>query len=204
MIAFMSDSITESMLLFERLRAGHSDAADWLFRRYVRRLCALVRGRMSPKLVRRFDAEDVVQSAYRSFFIHAQEGDFVIKGGGDLWRLLAAITLNKLSKQIERHSAGKRDVRTEEHLSGSSQTADLFYGGPGAPSPEEDAMLQDELDWLTKDLDLEHCEILSMRLAGYRIAEIAEEVHRSERTVRRLLSKLKEQLQTRLDTFVQG
>ncbi len=198
----MSDSLSESMLLFRQLRAGHSDAADQLFHQYVSRLIALVRARMAPKLARRFDAEDVVQSAFRSFFARAQVDAFEVERGGDLWRLLTAIALNKLRKQIERHLAGKRDVRAEEHLLGSSQSANLLHESCHTPSPEEEVMLQDELEWLTKGLDQQQFEMLSMRLAGFRIAEIADEVDRSERTVRRSLSKLNDLLQARLDTLV--
>lgn len=48
-------------------QAGQSEAATAIFDRYVARLIALARSRIGAKLGRRVDAEDIVQSAYRSF-----------------------------------------------------------------------------------------------------------------------------------------
>lgn len=196
----MPDPIDESIRLFERYRTDDSQAADELFQRYVTRLTGLVRARMSPKLTKRLDAEDIVQSAYRSFFHGADQGKFELKRGGDLWRLLAAITLNKLGKQIERHLAAKRDIGAE--LSGTGSTTPAEYHAPSRePSAEDEVLLQEEVALLTSNLNDEQQQMLTMRLAGYRIEEIAVEVNRSERTVRRLLDKIKATMQERLDTF---
>lgn len=61
----------------------------------------------------KLDPEDVVQSAYRSFFRHAQGGRYELKRSGDLWRLLAAITMNKVKGQVEFHRAAKRSIDQE-------------------------------------------------------------------------------------------
>src|SRR5271156_4863230 len=76
-------------------REGDQQAAADLFRRYASRLIALVRSRLSSKLPCRIDPEDVVLSAYRSFFGDAREGHFEIRHGGNLWQLLVTITLHK-------------------------------------------------------------------------------------------------------------
>ena len=44
-------------------------------------------------------------SAYRSFFIGAREGKFELRHAGDLWRLLVEVTLHKLYRSAEHHSA---------------------------------------------------------------------------------------------------
>src|SRR5262245_31380615 len=77
-------------------RGGDESAAEELFRRYCGRLTALARSRLSQALAARVDAEDVVQSAYRSFFRLARGGDVVLRASGDLWRLLVRITLRKV------------------------------------------------------------------------------------------------------------
>ena len=61
----------ESIELLDRVRQGDEQAATELFDRYVERLIRLAQSRLSAKLRRRVDAEDVVQSVYRSFFSHA-------------------------------------------------------------------------------------------------------------------------------------
>ncbi len=198
----MTDSVDESIHLFARLRAGESDAADDLFRRYLLRLVALVESRMSPSLRRRIDGEDVVQSTYRTFFAKAEQGRFELKQGGDLWRLLAAIAMNKLATQWERNSAAKRDLAVEQ--------SDV-NPGPGRewppqsrePSPEDQVMVDEEIAWLTGGLDETQSDMLALRLAGMRIEEIAVHTNRSERTVRRLLEKVRGAMQARLDTLAE-
>jgi hypothetical protein len=51
------------------------------------------------------DAEDVLQSAFRSFFGGLENGKFAVEGEGDLWGLLAAITLHKLYRQVRSGNA---------------------------------------------------------------------------------------------------
>ena len=63
--------------LLARWREGDQQAEEELFSRYTTQLVALARSRLSPKLAGRVDAEDVVQSAYRSFFLAADR--FVIQ-----------------------------------------------------------------------------------------------------------------------------
>src|SRR5947209_7362385 len=99
--------------LLARWRDGDQQAADLLVRRFGQRLRALARSRLPAALARQVDAEDIVQSAYRSFFAGARAGRFVVDDGGGLWRLLAAITLHKLQRQLERHRAGKRALARE-------------------------------------------------------------------------------------------
>src|SRR5262245_27123054 len=100
--------------LLQRYRHGDDAAADELFRRYVARLTVLARTRLGPRLPRRVDAEDVVMSAYRSFFVRTRDGRFTLSRSGDLWRLLAAITLRKLHHTAQHHQAGRRDPGREQ------------------------------------------------------------------------------------------
>src|SRR5262249_40685711 len=86
----------DSAALVKRWTEGDERAAAELVNRYTGRLLALARSHLSAKLAARLDPEDVVQSAYRSFFADARDDRFVLKRSGDLWRLLAAITLHKL------------------------------------------------------------------------------------------------------------
>src|SRR6516165_5313580 len=76
--------------------------ADELFRRYAGRLIALARSRLPRKLGQHVDPEDVVHSAYRSFFSAARDGRYDARQGNDLWQLLVTFTLHKLYRQVER------------------------------------------------------------------------------------------------------
>ena len=195
----------ESMNLLKRVRDQDSDAAMELFHRYLNRLIALVRTRLSNKLARRLDPEDVVQSAYRSFFTAAQDGRFELQRSGDLWRLLAAITINKLGKQVERHTAAKRDYAAEQAIDSADASVRAVQPELLArdPTPAEATMLVEQVELLMSDFDEVQRKMLEMRLAGHTVGEIADEINRSERTVRRLLDKVKDKLQHQLEEWVE-
>jgi RNA polymerase sigma-70 factor (ECF subfamily) len=185
-----------SVELLARWRTGDDQAARHLFDRFTERLLAMAHKRLAEKLARRLDAEDVVQSAYRSFFRGAREGRFVIERSGDLWRLLAAITLNKLKHQIQKHSAGKRALKREEVPTGDKDNSVVHGGGYSRePAPDEAAALADMVESLLRHLHPVQREMLELRLQGSTLEEIAAQTHRSERTVRRLLEQIRQQLE---------
>src|SRR5262249_1915459 len=74
-----SSSFTDVMA---RLRAGDEDAARQVFQRFVHRLVGLARVRLGRDLRRRVDPEDVVQSAYKSFFLRYEEGRVEVRDWG--------------------------------------------------------------------------------------------------------------------------
>jgi RNA polymerase sigma factor (sigma-70 family) len=181
--------------LVARWRQGDHQAAAELFQRYADRLIALARSRLSAKLTHRLDPEDIVQSAYRSFFADARDGRYDLQRGGDLWRLLVAITLNKLHDQLRRHTTKKRAVGAE-HTFG---TEDSLLGiQPNVlarePSAEEAVALVDEMQRVMERLPALHRRILELRLLGHDAEEIASETQVSRRSVFRVLDAIKEQL----------
>jgi len=186
-----------SIELVRRFRDGHEAAAGEIFDRYVRRLIALTRSRISSKLARRVDPEDVVQSAYRSFFVHAREGDFVFNRAGDLWRLLAAITLHKLHRQVERHTTLRRDVGQEKETD-----SDFLPSNQAAPepTPEEAVAVVEQLGRVMQQTEPQTRRVLEMRLQGHSIEQIAVEIEQSQRTVRRLLEGVRRDLERQLLT----
>ena len=99
-----------SLVLLERFREGDELAAEALFSRYFDRLTSLARSRLSSRLKRRTDPEDIVLSVYRSFFVGARAGRFTLSRGGDLWRLLASITKHKLLRQLRHATADCRSI----------------------------------------------------------------------------------------------
>ena len=111
-----------------------------LVRRYGPRMTALAKSRLPKALARRIDAEDVVQSAWRSFFLAARSGRVEAPPDGDLWPLLALLTLRKGRRQAERGFAGRRSPRRE--AGGDSVLADR----PAATTaPENAVLLADEV-----------------------------------------------------------
>lgn len=191
--SFTKVSYLNSQELLQMYQAGQSEAATAIFDRYVARLIALARSRIGSKLGRRVDAEDIVQSAYRSFFVHASGDEYQLNKAGDLWRLLASITLHKLYGQIEKHTAAKRSIHHEA-------PTDLATAAAKTPEPsaEEVVAIIEELHTVIRELPPEERMVLTASLQGQENPEISKSVNRSERTVRRLLANARRKIEQRL------
>lgn len=177
-------------------RAGDEHAATELVSRYVARLIGLARSRLPKRFAHRIDPEDVVQSVYRTFFTGAREGRFELQRGGDMWRLLVAITLHKVHNQLKRNAASKRALDCEQTFGDESALNILQSAVPTtAPSPLDVVVLIDEVEQLMAGLDPLKRRMLELRLQGYTLDEIAEASHCSQRTVRRVLEDVKQQLE---------
>lgn len=178
--------------LMQQFREGDQDAAAKLFERYVGKLVGLARRHLSSRLGRRIDAEDVVQSAFRSFFRGTREGRFHLEPGQELWRLLAVMTVTKLKKQVEFHTAAKRDFQMEH----TPLPGDVALVGRAVeePSPADSLALVEQVERISMQLGRDQQRIFAMRLEGHQVEEIAAAIGISERTVRRVLDKIKDLL----------
>ena len=185
--------------LLEQIRLGDDWAAAELMDHYADRLIALARTRLSSKLARRLDPEDVVQSACRSFFRNAQAGRYEVRDSDDLWRLLAAITVHKAQRQGKRHSAAKRALSTEES---SDWDGIMQVISPEAisrdPTPEEATTLLEETQAMMAGLSPLHRQIVEMSLQGHEVPATAKEIKCSERTVQRAIERARLLLEQRL------
>ncbi len=190
----------ETRFVFDRVQSGDDEAAREVFERYLTRLVALARSRLSNKLQQKVDADDIVQSAFRSFFVRAREGQFTIERSGDLWSLLASITRHKLLKQAEHFRQQKRSLDRDQPLgaTGPEADGDLFST---EPTETEAVALSDEVEFLMRNLAPLQRTMLERRLQGQPIPEIAEAVQRSERTVRRFLIQFRDELEERLNSL---
>src|SRR5262249_44611730 len=122
-----------------RLRCGDDAEATEVFQRYARRLVALAGKQFEARMRERADVEDAVQSAFRSFFARAGRGEFDLDGWGDLWSLLAVITVRKCYRRRRALKAARRDPAREiEASTGSS--AILWQLVDRAPSPVDAAI----------------------------------------------------------------
>jgi hypothetical protein len=154
---------------------------------------------MAPRIAKRFDPEDVVLSAYRSFFVRARNGKFSLLHSGDLWRLLVGIVLKKLYHQIARHTAAKRSIDRERALpaGGDSAWSLIPLAGP-SPTAEQAIEMADLMETFMTQLDPRARHIFELRLHDERIEEIATATGLNEKTVRRILAELELRLRSLL------
>ena len=178
--------------LIRRYRDGDEGAARELFDRYVERLLALARRRISQRLASRVDPEDVVQSVFRTFFDRAKAGQFQLDDPDDVCKLLARITVHKTLRQIAYHKAAKRDPSLEaaQSTEGQDRLMELL---DREPTPDDANAFMDQLEHFLGALRPQDRQILELRMQGYNNLEIAEKLEVSDRKIRRLMERVRGQ-----------
>ena len=181
------------------LKSGDVAAAQPLWERYYRRLVSLAREKLRTARRRAADEEDVVQSAFHSFFRGVTNGRFPRLGDRDnLWRLLVVITARKALDQLAAEHAKRRGGGTSSHDSRIStghvnweETAIEQVVGD-EPTPEFAAQVAEQyhrlLDLLGDDT---LCRVAVWKMEGLTTDEIAEKLDCSRRTVARKLEAIR-------------
>ena len=171
-----------------RRKADADLAASELDGQYRVKLCHLVEREMNRRFRRKEDPEDVVQSAFRTFYRRSAQGEFHIDSSGDLWCLLETITRHKMLKHAEKLATGKRDPKREEYTEGDDLRGQ-------APSPEEAAIAADLMEEALVGLDETYVKVLHMRLQRCTEEEIATKLKCSRAFVRNKLKRIRDRLQ---------
>src|SRR5262245_28835758 len=177
--------------LIERCRAGDQDAARVLFDSFVERLLPLARRRISQRLASRVDAEDIVQSVFRTFFARLKEDQFEIENHDDLFRLLVRITVHKTLRQIAHHRAAKRNPGQEMGQSDSAHEQ-LLQLLTSEPTPEATVSFLDQLEHFMQQMPEADRRILELRMEGFSTDEIAQKTGSYDRKIRRVLERIRD------------
>jgi DNA-directed RNA polymerase specialized sigma24 family protein len=179
--------------LMARVRAGDDAAETAVFRRFVHQLIALAAKQFDPWMRDRVDVEDVVLSAYKSFFLRNSRGEFDLGGWDELWALLAIITLRKCGKRHKFIRARRRDAARERPWRKGDDPAALL--SDRGPTPVEAAIFAETLEQLFKATSDHDRPVVEQILAGYTAEEVAQRLDCSERTVRRVRQRAKLRLE---------
>lgn len=189
-----SESEGSVTIFFAQLCAGDHQAADELWKRFFPRLHGLARRTLGGCRLGMSDEEDIAQSAFASFWHRAQRGGF----SGDLhrdnlWNLLAAITVRKAGKQLERERSLKRGA--------GKVVRESSLSSPGSQLPATlDAMFEKiegrDFDLYAEELLMQLDETLRklavMKLMKYTNREIALALDYTERSIERKLSLIRQ------------
>jgi RNA polymerase sigma-70 factor (ECF subfamily) len=182
--------------LMARLQAGDEAAAAAVFHRFAQRLIALARAHLDARLRQKVDPEDVLQSIYRTFFRRHAAGQFDLRSWDGLWALLTVITVRKCGQWGEHFYPGRRDLGREaaaEPVCGA--TDPLAAAEAREPTPSEVFMLTETVEHLLRGLGPREREIVSLALQGHTAQEVSALVGRPERTVYRVLERIRKQLE---------
>jgi DNA-directed RNA polymerase specialized sigma24 family protein len=149
-------------------------------------LAGLARTRLTGAPQRDADEEDVVLSAFDSFFRAARAGRFPeLHDRTGLWPLLVKITARKAINQVKRQQAKKRSSSAEQAVPDIAQLVG------DEPTPQFAAEVAEQVERLLGLLDEELRTIATMKLEGYSNAEIAQRFGVVERSIERKLARIR-------------
>lgn len=202
-----SDSVTEWL---HGLKAGHADAAQKLWERYVEQVVRVANRRLGGRARRAADEQDIAQEAFASFFRSVEAGRFPqLDDRNDLWQVLVLLTdrtANKLLRHelAEKRGAGK--VQGESAFAGGlSESAANSFGiaqqADTEPSPESVTALIRALESSFEKLPDEVMRQIALdKLQGYTDKEIAARRGIALRSVERKLSIIRRILEREVGT----
>jgi RNA polymerase sigma-70 factor (ECF subfamily) len=184
-----ADSLTSNLFLASLCNGdGHGAAA---FHKYAANLVRLARRQLDRRVLRKESPEDVVQSAFKSFFRLRDEGQLDLTGKHSLWGLLVVIVRRKCVNRNRDYRRGKRDVRREREDVSGQDTKLSWISLANTPLPEEAVMLAEVIEQLTQGLDDRGRQVVLLTMEGFTQREVAEQLGWSERSVRRIVHQVK-------------
>src|SRR5262249_50870529 len=142
----------------------------------------------------RVDPEDVVQSAFKSFFVRHRDGKLQVGDWGGLWHLLTLITLRKCADRVRYLQADRRDVAREASAPDGQEQP--WQGAlDRQPRPQEAAIFAETVERLWQAADEDERPVLELSLEGYTAVEISLRLGRALRSVQRLRERVQRRLE---------
>ena len=173
--------------LIEAAQRGNVEAWTQLDDRFRATLTLLMRGRVPQSARRRFDTEDVMQSAFLRAYKELDSYEY--RGEGSFIKWLTQILFNRLNSRLRDESARKRDQRLEQRYTESQDMTDEV----AVESPSEvfaEAEEYARVSLALGELPSEEREVITRHLLDRKsLAQIAEELELAPATVRRRLAR---------------
>ncbi|MFM7562802.1 MAG: ECF-type sigma factor [Planctomycetota bacterium] len=194
-----SDDLSSS--LGELLNKAPQEA-EAIWAEFFPRMLKLAKVKLGGMQLRTFDEEDVALSAMNSFFRGKNDGRFErLDSRDEMWRLLATITVRKVTSQRRKAMADKRGagaIRGESIFFNSANADSSMIAGLGNFS--DDRLLPDTTEEILKNcehllekLDDEKLRRTAiMRLEGFSNQEISDELGCSVARTKQRLQRIRE------------
>jgi RNA polymerase sigma-70 factor (ECF subfamily) len=189
--------------LIQGLSQGDPEAVRVFCERYGPMLQRVADKHLAAGLRRRVGPESICQSVCLSFLRRAQAGEFKVSDSEELWRLLCAITLTKVREKARYHRRQKRSIDRERPLdapAGGESEGQGFDPADDHESPAEAVEFQEQFELLLGEFSEEEQQLVDLRLQQCTNEEAAARMGCSERTVRRILNRVKDRLQRAFET----
>jgi DNA-directed RNA polymerase specialized sigma24 family protein len=176
--------------------------AEAIWSEFFPRMLKLAKAKLGGMQMRTFDEEDVALSAMNSFFRGKNDGRFDrLDSRDEMWRLLATITVRKVTAQ-------RRKAMADQRGAGAIRGESIFFNPANADSSmiaglgnfSDDRLLPDTTEEILKNcehllekLDDEKLRRTAiMRLEGYSNQEISEELGCSVARTKQRLQRIRE------------
>jgi RNA polymerase sigma-70 factor (ECF subfamily) len=183
-------------VVLEKLQAGDQQAAAAVYHRFVPTLIGLIRNRLDPQLRAKVDPEDIVQSVFRTFFVRNADGQFHVRDWDSLLAILAVIAIRKCAQRAKYYRAARRNIRRETDVTRTADESDVNWEAPASETlPPDRAAMAEIVEELMHGLDASEQPILVLSLQGSSVSQISAEIGRTERTVQRVLQRLRKRLE---------
>lgn len=192
MVTKLLESSKHEQELIERVRLGDEDAATEFYDLYAARVTGLVRGRIGHRLKYSVDAEDIVQSVFKSMFRGVRQKGYRAEEGETLWRLLAVLAINKIRRRASR--------TMEARFSSMERTTLDAVDDAVTDVRLESSDIEHAIMEAIECLDEREQELVVLRIRGYTIEEISQQVGRSQRTTERMLRAIKYRLRDQFES----
>jgi RNA polymerase sigma-70 factor (ECF subfamily) len=183
-----------------RIRAGDDQAARELVRLYEPVIRREVRLRLRDlRLASRFDWTDICQSVMASFFVRAAAGQYDLEQPDHLLRLLVVMTRHKLTQQVRRHRADRRDYRRLE-----ARDPAYLDGRSAVPSPSRLVAGRELLEEFRRRLSEDERRLADLRAQGCEWAEIAARLGGTAEACRKQLARAIDRVEQQLEGSESG
>lgn len=194
----MDESITNWI---GRLGPGSDEAAQRVWMHYHSRLLGVAARALTLAARGPADEEDVVASAFESFFKRVERGDLPPDAGrDDLWRFLAHLVKLKAASHNRHSGRLKRGGGVVPTTGGAGDASDpLAAVADSELTPDLAVEMAESVHYLTSLLDDQQRRIAALKLEGHTDLEVALELKVSKATVERRLTVIRDRWKAWLD-----
>lgn len=175
--------------LMAQVRFGSSEAAEQLWRKYGPYVVHAVRRSLHRTLRSRFDSQDFVQAAWASFFSDLPDTSR-LDSPAALVSFLTTVARNKVVAETRRQRGPERSIQRQRRL--RRPRTNQRYVDRKSPRPSQQVAAEDIVEQVIADQPDRYGRVVQMRLDGMDVSEIAEHENTTARTVRRVMSHVRE------------
>jgi DNA-directed RNA polymerase specialized sigma24 family protein len=184
---------------FHQAKDGDEQAIEALWKRFYVRLVDYSRSKLPRGRSQAKDEEDVVLSAFETFFQRARQGEFPsVQNRDSIWRLLLVIASGKAANQVAHEVRQKRGggrtvhISTGESLDSCCETPVFAAIIAKEPTPDFALQVAEEYRRLMESLgDSALIQVATMKFEGFENKEIAQKMDMSVRSVERKLNRIR-------------